>query len=250
MSTNLDHCRIVNVVSPPSTANMVVLARTPVCDGRYGAARHASRGISQHKRWAGLGLALLLLVGCQSPGPPGTSPATPASPTAYPDLASVPSRPQLGYTIEQRREIAAGLVADRANARYREAGLAYATGRADSPPPEPPAAQPEPVAAPAPEAPAPAGDGTAARRYVEEALDSAADDDDLDDFVQKIERRIPDPYGPATLTQALGLAPPPATEPAADPKDEDSLDGFGGFLGGVLGVEAAGGDSSSDPAQR
>lgn len=229
---------------------MAVLAIAPVCHLRHGAARHAPRGISQHKLLASLGLALLLLAGCQPAGPPGTSPATPASPTAYPDLASVPSRPQLGYTIEQRREIAAGLVADRANARYREAGLAYATGRTDSPPPEPPTAQPEPVAAPATEAPPPRGDGTAARRYVEEALDSAADDDDLDDFVQKIERRIPDPYGPATLTQALGLAPRPTAEPAANPTDEDSLDGFGGFLGGVLGVEAAGDDSSSDPAQR
>jgi hypothetical protein len=249
MSTNLDHCRIVNVVSPPTAANIAVRAITPVCAIQHGAPHHAPRGISQHKLLASLGLALLL-AGCQASGPPGTSPATPASPTAYPDLASVPPRPQLGYTIEQRREIAAGLVADRANARYREAGLAYATGRADSPPSEPPVAQPEPVAASAPEAPPPAGDGTAARRYVEEALDSAADDDDLDDFVQKIERRIPDPYGPATLTQALGLAPRPATEPAAGSTDEDSLNGFGGFLGGVLGVEAADGDNSSAPAQR
>jgi hypothetical protein len=229
---------------------MAVLAITPVCAIGHRAARRPPRGISQHKLLASLGFAVLLLVGCQPSGPPGTSPAIPASPTAYPDLASVPSRPQLGYTIEQRREIAAGLVADRANARYREAGLAYATGRTDSPPPEPPAAQPEPVAAPAPETAPPAGDGTAARRYVEEALDSTADDDDLDDFVQKIERRIPDPYGPATLTQALGLAPRAPTEPTANPADEGSLDGFGGFLGGVLGVEAAEGEDSSDPAQR
>jgi hypothetical protein len=188
-------------------------------------------------------VVLVLIAGCQGDPAPGTSPSTPATPADYPDLASVPSRPNLSYTIEQRNEIARGLVADRANARHRQAELAYATGRSDTPPPPPPAPPAvAPAAAPAaPAAPVP-GDAPIARGYVDANLTAATDDGELRDFMRRMERKIPDPYGPRTLTQAVGLAP---LDPAA--AQEGVLDGFGSFLGGVLGVESAGSDPPADP---
>ena len=206
------------------------------------------RGISQQQRprWRGGLAALMLLAGCQGDPAPGISPATPATPATYPDLASVPPRPNLSYTIEQRNEIARGLVADRANARHRQAELAYATGRSDTPPPPPPPPPPPaPSAAPAaPEPPVP-GAADIARDYVDANLNAASDDGELRDFMRRMERKIPDPYGPRTVTQAIGLAPP---DPAA--AEEGTLDGFGSFLGGVLGLEATGNDAPSDAGRR
>lgn len=198
-------------------------------------ARH--RGGRRHPAWPAV-LLLAALAACAGPES-GTSPASPATPAAYPDLARVPARPRLGYTVEQRRELSSGLVADRANARYREAALAYATGRTDTAPTAPPsvAATPAPAAAPAP-APATPGAATVAASYVDSSLDAASDDGDLNDFMKRIDRNIPDPYGPATVTQLVGIAPQPPLEPAptADAGNGDS-GGFGGFLGGLLGVE-------------
>lgn len=187
--------------------------------------------------WPVAGL-LALLAGCSGGG---TSPAMPAPPAAYPDLARVPAKPRLGYTVEQRREIASGLVADRANARYREAELDFATGRATAPPAPPPAAEaptPQPAAPPAPP---PAGDRSLARAYVASSLDAASDEGELSDFMKRIDRKVPDPYGPATVGQLVGLAPAPAPQPeppkAGEGEDARGLAGFGGFLGGLIGIE-------------
>lgn len=227
------------VVNQPGAANATAQAITP-----QGPVWHAARVISLQPR-ALAGLAALALLGaCQAS--PGTSPAIPASPASYPDLADVPPRPQLSYTIEQRREVARALVADRENARYRAAVLAHATGRSDTaptPPPPPPAA---PAATPAEPAAPPPGERRIARGYVESSLNAAADDGDLRDFMRRMERPIPDPYGPRTVTQAVGLAPS-----EAGPDEEGGLAGFGSFLGGVLGLEPSaeegGGPGAASP---
>lgn len=199
--------------------------------------RACHRGTRHHRRWPAV-LLLAALAACAGQDA-GTSPASPATPAAYPDLARVPARPRLGYTVEQRRELSTGLVADRANARYREAALAYSTGQTDiaPTPPSPVAATPAPTAAPGP-APAPPGAATVAASYVESSLNAASDDGDLNDFMKRIDRNIPDPYGPATVTQLMGIAPqpPPEPAPAADAGSRGE-GGFGTFLGGLLGVE-------------
>ncbi len=101
-------------------------------------------------------------------------------------------------------------------------------------------AAPAPAAQPA--APSPAGDAGLAKAYVRSTLDSASDDGDLNDLMKRIERRIPDPYGPRTVTQLVGLAPRPAPPaPAAGgeepPAGAGGGGGLGGFLGGLLGIE-------------
>lgn len=209
---------------------------------------------SQQPRLRALGLTLLLsLAACQTASEPGTSPATPASPTAYPDLATVPQRPELGYTVAQRQAIADQLVADRAHAQYSAARLAYATGHSATPPPGPPpaaAAADTPASAPLPaEAPKAAakeapGSGRIARGYVEANLNAAADSGQLRKFMRRMDRPIPDPYGPRSVAQLVGLAPPPAGPPAPDPGNQS----FGSFLGGALGIETE--DDVSPASQR
>jgi hypothetical protein len=56
------------------------------------------------------------------------------------------------------------------------------------------------------------------------------------DFMKRLERDIPDPYGPKAVTQAVGLAPPPQA-PEGGRAPAEGAGGFGGFLGGLLGVE-------------
>lgn len=244
------------VVKPPTAANR---ADAP---GRRVAPR--PRPTLRRAGAPALALALLLAAGCAAgSGRPGDGPATPLSPAVYPDLASVPPRPQLGYTIEQRNGIADALVADRANALRRQADLARATGGPAGPPPEPAAAAPSPADAAAapprvdpspPSAPAPpaapappvAGDGRLARGYVEANLNDIQDNGRLRKFLRRVERPIPDPYGPRTVTQLLGLAPEDPA--AANEGAADALNGFGSFLGGVLGLERAGGGAGDGPA--
>ena len=231
----------MNVVSPPTFANRAIARRHRP---RHATSRCNRRGIwQQRRRTLGCSLALAaLLAGCGSGASP--PPPAPASPTDYPDLASVPARPNLSYTVEQRQAIGDALVADRANARYRQAELAFATGRSGTPPPAPPAPPPPATAAaPAPPVAPPPGAGPIARGYVDANLNAASDDGDLRDFMRRLDRPIPDPYGPRTVTQAVGLAPRPAAA-----AQEGVLDGFGSFLGGVLGLEGAGADDAADGA--
>jgi hypothetical protein len=211
------------------------------------------RGIWRHgavARCGALALLLVLLGGCQGSAPAeGDGPAEPLPPGEYPDLASVPPRPRLTYTVEQRRAIGDQLVADRENARYRAAELAYDTGRSAEPPPPPPEAPAAPAAAPPPPPP-PAGDGPIARAYVDDNLDTSRDTGKLRRFMRRLDRRLPDPVGPPSVAVAVGLAGPagdtpaaggaaPAAPAASPPQPQASaLERFGGFLGGILGIGA------------
>lgn len=194
--------------------------------------------------WLPLGLPLgaLLLAACGDfaeniPPRPAASddPAIVAAP--YPNLAAVPARPQLGYTLEQRREIARGLVADRANARHEGDTLRGDLGR----PVEPDTVQPLP---PLPVVePPPAADPEAdlALAYVEEALARDSDDGSLGDFLDRLERRppasaeaapVPPPAPPPVPSEPMPSDPitpdpasplPPASEPTAAAADAAPL---------------------------
>ncbi len=180
-------------------------------------------------------LLLALLAACQTAATkPGESPPRPVPPGEYPDLASVPPRPQLSYTVAQRAAIGNQLVADRANARYRGAELAYATG-ATKEPPAPPSTTVAPANA-APPLPITAGDPDVARAYVRSDLIIAADKGKLRQLMRRLEQRAPDPVGPATLTEAVGLTAPstvPAPAAGANPGGDapTALDRLGGLLG-------------------
>lgn len=119
----------------------------------------------------------------------------------YPRLAQVPERPRLGYALEQQREIAEGLVADRDNARYAGDTLRRDTGRPvqpDMPAPLPPIPPPPVVADDS--------SGDLALAYIKEALAKDSDDGSLGDFLDRLEQPPP---GAAT-------AAPAAAEPTAE----------------------------------
>jgi hypothetical protein len=61
----------------------------------------------------------------------------------YPELQSVPPRPQLSYTVQQQRQIVDALIADRENARYTGQVVRHRSGLSSLPPPPTP---PEPAA--------------------------------------------------------------------------------------------------------
>ncbi len=91
---------------------------------------------------------VLALTGCQnvdegsaalpSSGSADDTGTAAESNTAYPDLHTVPPRPQLSYTVQQRRAIVDGLVADRENALYTDQVVRYRAGLSTLPPPPPP----------------------------------------------------------------------------------------------------------------
>jgi hypothetical protein len=180
-----------------------------------------------------------LAAGCN---PTATGPQ-PLSPTTYPDLATVPPRPVLTDTLADRQAIQRQLVGARSNAEFRAAELAYATGRTTEPPqrPTPPAAAP--VAA-APKLPRPGGDGAVARAYLDSSLNDIRDRGKLRQFMRRLGREAPDPFGPQTLAQAVGLAPEPnPSDPAAVEAQPGTIEHFGDFLRGALGF----GDDAADP---
>jgi hypothetical protein len=179
-----------------------------------------------------LGACLLLVAGCGGGSSSGETPARPASPTTYPDLASVPARPVLTDTQQQRTELqhqlaTAGQAADR-----RAAELAYETGRGPEPPPLP---APPPAAAPGLPRPSTEGAGVIARAYLDSSLTELRDRGKLRQFMRRLAREAPDPAGPRTVVQALGLvATPEAGAPAAvaqpaEPRAPNPLDRFGNF---------------------
>ncbi len=180
----------------------------------------------------------LLAAGCS----PASNGPQPASPTTYPDLASVPPRPVLG-TLADRQAIQHQLVAARRDADFRAAELAYETGRAAEPPPRPsPAAAPPTAAAPGP--PRPGGGGAVARAYLDSSLNDIRDRGKLRQFMRRLGREAPDPFGPQTLAQAVGLTPtPPERGVAAAGPQPGTFDHFSDFLRGALGF----GDDSPDP---
>jgi len=90
--------------------------------------------------------------------PGGDGPAAETAETtdgAYPNLADVPERPQ-PEALQNREDVAQGLVADRSRARYSETPLAQSTAAgAPPPPPVPPSTPPSVSQAPAPQVAAP-----------------------------------------------------------------------------------------------
>jgi hypothetical protein len=182
-----------------------------------------------------LSLAVLLLAGCADGSSSGDSPARPASPATYPDLASVPPRPVLSDTPAQRQEMQASLASARNAADRRAAEFLHEIGRGPAPPPLP---APAPVAAPSPPLPVIGGDGQVARAYLDSSLVEVRDRGKLRQFMRRLTREAPDPLGPKTLAQALGLAAGPTeTAPQSDsqtqipatPRAVDPLDRFGDF---------------------
>jgi outer membrane protein OmpA-like peptidoglycan-associated protein len=122
----------------------------------------------------------------------------------FPSLASVPARPQLSYTLEQRREIAEGLVADRANARYAGDDLRRALARPVAPDTAPPL-PPRPAEVERASGGDPGSDLTLA--YVEEALARDSDDGSLNDFLDRLQQPPP---------AAAEILPPVESEAAGD----------------------------------
>lgn len=183
-------------------------------------------------------LAALLLgpLGCSGPGVEPDA-ATAAAP--YPELASVPPRPRLSYTLEQRRQIADSLVADRENARYDRAVVRYELGLDTVPPP---ALRPPPVEAPQPQpggvpvlpdkgAPQPLipGGGALAEALVNQQLLSDRNNGDLRTFLRALEQQnaldrqmaaaglIRPSEG--VLTELPGLPPAEPAPPVQPPAD-------------------------------
>lgn len=201
-----------NNFKPEKCAPVYLAKAPPIANGAVGPA-HAS---TWRCGWsAGLGL-ILLLGACEPATTGGQSPARPASPTTYPDLASVPSRPVFRDTLAQRGELGRELAADREAALRRAAELDYAAGRGPAPPPIP-AAAPAPAAPAAAPAGPPAGDSSVARAYVANSFSDVRDRGKLRQFMLRLGREAPDPFGPRSLAEALGLESPPEQPPAPDP---------------------------------
>ncbi len=180
-------------------------------------------------------LAASILAACQQTRVPPGTPGAGVSEAPYPTLATVPPRPQLGYSLQQRRAIEGQLVGDREHAAYMDAVLDYETGRTSTPPPPPPAAAAQAELPPAASAPPPPrvrgpGDSPEVEAYVADALERDRDDGELTDFLRKLERRVPGAEKEASMAAAIGLG----AEPSAGPS---GLQRFGGFLGGLLGTE-------------
>ena len=88
---------------------------------------------------ASMWVLMIVLASCQDVAEqPGPIEAVTFDP-GYPSLHTVPPRPQLSYTVEQRRAIVDMLIADRANARYTEEVVRYRAGLSSEPPPAAPA---------------------------------------------------------------------------------------------------------------
>lgn len=95
------------------------------------------------------------LAACAEPVPPASGAAAEVARAAaaepYPQLARVPPRPKLGYTVEQRRAIVRGLIADREQTRYEGETLRHRLLGTNAPtPPAMPQAEAPAAAEPAP----------------------------------------------------------------------------------------------------
>jgi len=203
---------------------------------------------------------------------------------AYPDLRSVPPRPQLSYSVEQRRAIVERLISDRALARYTDQAVRYRSGLSSlPPPPAPPPPAGEDVdavvadAAPGRPPPSPSTDedeegfdsGTYRTLGSEDAL---SDDGSLGDFVRDLVRDSapvpvedvapeagPGPGAalaplPGVQTVAAGAAAPPvARDPgpdttAANGNDASDRGSGGGFLDWLAGLFGGGGETRGETA--
>lgn len=136
----------------------------------------------------------------------------------FPALAAVPARPRLGYSVEQRRRIVEGLIADREEARHAGGTLRHTLLGEPVPPSSPPPAVAEKmVDKPPPVEVEAAATGEHAR--------AETDGSGLDDFLDWLwggDRgagpRVADPRG---------SAPEAAPEPAAAPEAAHGIRLFG-----------------------
>ncbi|MCS6877287.1 MAG: hypothetical protein N2038_03620 [Geminicoccaceae bacterium] len=156
----------------------------------------------------------------------------------------------MGYTVEQRRDIANALLADREEARWEGEQLRFRTGKtALPPPPEParPALSPPRVEPP----PAPRPPVNVESAIVAERMRAETDDGSLNAFLRRLVHGRPTPREPdePPSWRAEAAAPPssaakdekepaPQKPPARAEKAEEppALDRFLEFLGGVLAV--------------
>jgi outer membrane protein OmpA-like peptidoglycan-associated protein len=161
-------------------------------------------------------VVIAVLASCQGPAGKPAKTGTITATEGYPSLHTVPPRPQLSYSVEQRRAIVDGLVADRENARYTGEVVRYRAGLSNTPPPEPPivaAVEAGPEAADAASAPSgPPGD----RPAVPESPELFYEDDDLGSFMRDLLR---DGGAPGAAPEARA-APPGTVTSQSGPADE------------------------------
>jgi hypothetical protein len=156
---------------------------------------------------------MISLASCQDVAEePTPSQAVTVEPGGYPSLHTVPPRPQLSYSVEQRRTIVDGLIADRENARYSGDVVRYRAGLSSLPPPAAPAfaavpPAPEPEAADAAAASTPAAPARDAP-VVDPETEFLYEDDDLESFMEEmVDDRI-GPPGAASGEPQANAAPP------------------------------------------
>ena len=142
--------------------------------------------------------------GAEEAGPNGAVPA------GYPSLHTVPSRPELSYTVEQRRAIVDGLIADRENARYSNQVVRYRTGLSGLPPPDRPLVAAAPLT-PAPDvpnagAPPPSTMPMPDRPVGAPETEFDSNDDDLDSFMEEMEPPGEIAPGPESNAASVGRA--------------------------------------------
>ncbi|MGH6913651.1 MAG: hypothetical protein ACREH3_08075, partial [Geminicoccales bacterium] len=171
-----------------------------------------------------LAILFLTLPGCQSVDVPENTSGSASAPQSahpskapadesYPDLHSVPPRPQLSYTVQQEREIVDALIADREHARYTNRVIRYRTGESSLPPPPAPPKSAESAAAktPKPSDPAVAEQPAEAPEVAPLPSLGAGDDENntLGDFLSEMERNTRPPSQP-TPNELQPAAPAPA----------------------------------------
>ncbi len=193
-----------------------------------------------------------VLAGCQIGPDTGPDPEVDAAP--YPALSTVPPRPRLSYSIDQRREIADALVSDRANARYDREVVRYELGLDDTPPPaQPPAVVPEPEppeggveAKPTPPVePLPPGGGIIADLAVRQQVLTQRNNGQIESFLNILERQmelnreaeaagigvLPDTVQPLNVPGELPKLGEPHPTPQPDGARHPALDFFSNLFG-------------------
>ena len=135
------------------------------------------------------------------------------SPTTYPDLASVPPRPGSGrHAGAAPGDPAASSLPIAPERRLRRAAeLAYATGRGRSRRRRRPGAVGRSRRPPRRRRGRRPATARVARAYLDSSLNDIRDRGKLRQFMRRLGREAPDPAGPQTLAQAVGLAPVPAS---------------------------------------
>lgn len=182
----------------------------------------------------------------------GSDEDVPGAESDFPNLASVPPKPEAMTTLEERQDIAEGLVADRARAKYSDpvsrqapvtvappAPVAPAPAEVAAPAPAPSPA-PAPVAAPAPkpvpapvEAPETAPIPPAPRPAVSPAPMAAPEQDRTSDPTAAAGRSAT----PPPVRSVTPPAPPPAS-PQAAPEASGAKDAPGAAIAAAAAAEA------------